>query len=116
MQSRQSLIVTLGAVGLIAGTSVVVVFGVPSAPARQEAQAGSGDWPQWGGSPARNNAPEAANIASDWEVGKYDRKLQLFWPGTSRNIKWVARLGRVTHGTPVIAHGMVYIGTNNERG
>lgn len=33
--------------------------------------------------------------------------------GTTRQVKWVAKLGKVTNGTPTIAGGRVFIGTNN---
>ncbi len=36
-----------------------------------------------------------------------------FDPATGKNVKWVARLGNETHGTPTVAGGRVYIGTNN---
>ena len=32
------------------------------------------DWPQWGGSPARNNTPDGKDIPVEWNVGKFDRK------------------------------------------
>jgi outer membrane protein assembly factor BamB len=32
---------------------------------------------------------------------------------SGRNIKWTAKLGNETHGTPIVADGRVYIGTNN---
>ncbi len=63
-----------------------------------------GDWPQWGGSPYRNNTPAGKNIATDWDVA------------TGRNIKWSASLGSETYGNPVIANGKVYVGTNNGSG
>ena len=34
---------------------------------------------------------------------------------TARNVKWAARLGAGTYGTPVVAGGKVFIGTNNGR-
>ncbi len=33
---------------------------------------------------------------------------------TGRNVKWSARLGTQSYGTPIVAGGRVYIGTNNE--
>jgi HEAT repeat protein/outer membrane protein assembly factor BamB len=77
---------------------------------------GPGDWPQWGGSRLRSNVPAGTNIPTDWNIGKLDRKTGQFVEGTSRNIKWAARLGSQTYGNPVIANGHVYIGTNNGGG
>ncbi len=77
--------------------------------------AGAHDWNQWGGSPSRNNVPEAKNIVETWEMP--DFKDDLNWvPGTGKNIKWAARLGSQTYGNPVIANGQVYVGTNNGAG
>lgn len=65
---------------------------------------GAKDWPQWGGSPHRNNTPDAKNIPTEWNVE------------TGKNIKWAARLGSQTYGNPVVANGKVYVGTNNGAG
>jgi outer membrane protein assembly factor BamB len=62
------------------------------------------DWPQWGGSPLRNNTPSGQDIPSEWNVDEGD------------NIKWSARLGSQTFGSPVVANGKVFIGTNNGAG
>jgi len=76
----------------------------------------SGDWNQWGGSPERNNTPEATNIPDDWEIGDFDKKTGDWVKGSGKNIKWVAKLGSQTYGNPVIAHGKAYVGTNNGAG
>ena len=65
---------------------------------------GPHDWPQWGGSPARNNVPDAKNIPITWDVD------------SGQNIKWSAALGSQTYGNPVVANGKVYVGTNNGAG
>ena len=62
------------------------------------------DWPQWGGSSARNNTPQGTNIPSKWDTDE----------GT--NIKWSAKLGSQSYGNPVVANGRVYVGTNNGAG
>ncbi len=63
-----------------------------------------GDWPQWGGSPSRNNTPGGKNIATKWDTK------------SGENIKWVAQLGSQTYGNPVVANGHVYVGSNNGAG
>ncbi len=40
---------------------------------------------------------------------------ETFDLASGKNVKWVADLGTHTHGTPVIAGGRVFIGTNNEQ-
>jgi outer membrane protein assembly factor BamB len=95
---------------------VAVAPSKPEGPAESAAHAGPGDWNQWGGTPARNNAPEGTNIPSEWEIGKFDKKTGEWDRSTSKNIKWVARLGSQSYGNPVIANGKVFIGTNNGAG
>lgn len=86
--------------------------------AELEANVGVGpkDWPQWGGSKKRNNVPHDANIVTEWEPGKFDRKTGEWKKETSKNVKWVARVGSQTYGNPVIANGKVVVGTNNGAG
>jgi len=74
------------------------------------------DWPQWGGSPKRNNAPEAKNIPTTWNVGKFERKTGRWLNQSARSILWVAKLGDQSYGSPVIAGGKVFCATNNGAG
>lgn len=74
------------------------------------------DWPQWGGSPARNNAPHAKNLPATWNIGQFDRETGDWLSQSSQNILWVAKLGSQTYGTPVIAGGKVFCATNNGAG
>ncbi|MCU0960486.1 MAG: PQQ-binding-like beta-propeller repeat protein [Pirellulaceae bacterium] len=62
------------------------------------------DWPQWAGSPSRNNVPEGTNIPTDWDIK------------SGAGIKWSIGLGSETYGNPVVANGKVYVGTNNAAG
>lgn len=63
-----------------------------------------GDWTQWGGSSHRNNTPIGTNIPLNWDVE------------SGRNIKWTAKLGSQTYGTPVVSNGRIFVGTNNRHG
>jgi len=63
---------------------------------------GSGDWPMWGGTPDRNMVSAMKGSPIDWDVK------------TKKNVKWVAELGSQSYGNPVVAGGMVLVGTNNE--
>ena len=67
-------------------------------------QVGRGDWPQMGGTPARNNTPEGMNIPIEWDIE------------TGKNIKWSRKLGSETYGSVVGANGKLYVGTNNAGG
>lgn len=62
------------------------------------------DWPQWGGSPQRNNVTSGEALPLTWDVE------------TGENIRWSVPLGSETYGNPVIANGKVYVGTNNGAG
>jgi outer membrane protein assembly factor BamB len=60
------------------------------------------EWPMWGGTPDRNMVSDATGLPTDWDVK------------TGKNIKWVAALGSQSYGNPVVAGGVVLVGTNNE--
>jgi outer membrane protein assembly factor BamB len=68
----------------------------------QAGDPGTGDWPMWGGTPDRNMVSNMKGLPTTWDVQ------------TGKNIKWVAELGSQTYGNPVIANGVVLVGTNNE--
>jgi len=63
---------------------------------------GTNSWPMWGGTPDRNMVSAMKNVPTEWDVK------------TKKNIKWVADVGSQSYGNPVVADGMVFIGTNNE--
>jgi outer membrane protein assembly factor BamB len=63
---------------------------------------GSGDWPMWGGTPDRNMVSSMKGLPTTWDVK------------TKKNVKWVAELGSQAYGNPVVAGGMIFVGTNNE--
>ena len=60
------------------------------------------EWPMWGGTPDRNMVSNMKGLPTSWDVK------------TKKNVKWVADVGSQTYGNPVVAGGMVYVGTNNE--
>jgi outer membrane protein assembly factor BamB len=62
----------------------------------------SADWPMWGGSPIRNMVSPMKGLPTEWDLK------------TGRNVKWMAELGSQSYGNPVVAEGVVLIGTNNE--
>ncbi len=64
--------------------------------------AGSGDWPMWGGTSDRNMVSTMKGLPTSWDVK------------TKKNVKWVASLGSQSYGNPVVAGGRVFAGTNNE--
>jgi outer membrane protein assembly factor BamB len=60
------------------------------------------DWPMWGGTPSRNMVSPMTGLPTTWDVK------------TGKNVKWVAELGSQSYGNPVVASGVVLVGTNNE--
>jgi outer membrane protein assembly factor BamB len=60
------------------------------------------DWPMWGGQPNRNMVSPMTGLPTKWDVK------------TGQNVKWVAELGSQSYGNPIVAGGVVLIGTNNE--
>ena len=63
---------------------------------------GNNDWPMWGGTPDRNMVSTMKGLPTTWDVK------------TKKNVKWVTELGSQTYGNPVVAGGIVFVGTNNE--
>lgn len=72
------------------------------------------DWPMWGGRPDRNMVAQAKGIPDDISSGKFLPKTETVDPKSTKAIKWVAKLGSQAYGSPVVAGGRVYVGTNNE--
>jgi outer membrane protein assembly factor BamB len=62
----------------------------------------SADWPMWGGTPSRNMVSPLKGMPTQWDVK------------SGKNVKWVAALGSQSYGNPVVAGGVVLVGTNNE--
>ncbi len=62
------------------------------------------DWPEWCGSPHRNNTPSGENIPITWDLK------------TGENVLWKVEHTRGNMTTPVIANGKVYVAGNNQSG
>ena len=71
------------------------------------------DWPVWGGDGSRNMVSSEEKVVFDFIPGDIgvDEKVDL---KTTKNIKWVAKLGSQAYGNVTIANGCVFVGTNNE--
>lgn len=77
------------------------------------------DWPQWGGTDARNMFSPARHVPHEFIQG---RNPQVnFKPGTEevirtniQNLKWVTKIGSQSYGNTTVSGGRVFIGTNNE--
>ncbi len=76
--------------------------------------AAGGDWKMWGGSPGRNMVSRETGIPNSFEPGESEPDSELIDLSTTKNVKWVAKMGSQTYGNPTIANGRVYVGTNND--
>jgi outer membrane protein assembly factor BamB len=56
----------------------------------------------WGGTPTRNMVSSMKGLPTTWDIA------------SSKNLKWVAKLGSQSYGNPVVSKGVVLVGTNNE--
>ena len=74
----------------------------PAAPSSEPSDPGTGDWPMWGGTSDRNMVSDMEGLPTEWDVD------------SGEGIKWSAELGSQTYGNPIVAEGMVFVGTNNE--
>lgn len=80
----------------------VVLFLAPAAAAE--------DWPMFG----RDRSCNAVSLEKDpplwWQIPQADPKIP------AKNTKWQASLGGRSKGDPIVANGLVWVGTNNEGG
>lgn len=74
----------------------------------------AGDWPQWGGTLDRNMYSPAKGLPDRFEPGKFKQGTEDVDLATTKNVKWVARLGTQSYGNATISQGRVFVGTNND--
>ena len=79
--------------------TVIVALAVVAPAGLLASDPGNGNWPMWGGTPDRNMVSSMKGLPTEWDVK------------TKKNIKWVAELGSQSYGNPVVADGMVFVGT-----
>lgn len=73
------------------------------------------DWLQWGRDDSRNMAhPQATRLPDTFNAGRYVLNTDRIDMATTKNVKWVAKLGSQAYGNPTVSHGKVFVGTNNE--
>ena len=72
------------------------------------------DWPQWGGTPARNMFSPEKGLPEKFVPGQLKDGTEDIDLKTSKNVKWVAKLGSQSYGNVTIAGGKVFVGTNND--
>ena len=72
------------------------------------------DWPTWGGTASRNMVSAETGLPETFDPGKFKGNTEEIDLATTKNVKWIAKLGSQTYGNPTVAGGKVYVGTNNE--
>jgi outer membrane protein assembly factor BamB len=71
------------------------------------------DWPQWGGDDTRNMVSDDKNLPASFVPGKKRSDGSGIDMQTTKNVKWVARLGTENYSGPVVSGGKVFIGAND---
>ncbi len=73
------------------------------------------DWPMWGKDATRNMAaPNEKNLATDFYPGDFIGASDEIDESTTKNIKWIAKLGSQSYGNVTVKDGRVFVGTNND--
>src|SRR5688500_20259111 len=72
------------------------------------------DWPQWGGDQHRNMYSDEKGLPDRVEPGKLKEGTEEVDMSTTKNVKWVAKVGSQSYGNATIADGRVFVGTNND--
>jgi hypothetical protein len=54
----------------------------------------------WGGTPSRNMVGTASGMPDDIVSGKFLPKSETIDPKSTKNIRWVTKLGSQAYGTP----------------
>ncbi|HOC01449.1 MAG TPA: pyrrolo-quinoline quinone, partial [Verrucomicrobiota bacterium] len=76
--------------------------------------AAADDWPMWGRTVHRNMYSPARGLPDSFDAGTFKSGTDDVDMATTRNVKWVAKLGTQSYGNVVVAQGKVLIGTNND--
>src|SRR5438093_254922 len=90
------------------GVLVVLLSGI------LPAVAGAGDWPMWGRNGSRNMVSDEKGLPVSFDAGQSRSGSEEIDMATTKNVRWVAKLGSQTYGNPTVAGGKVFVGTNNE--
>lgn len=77
-------------------------------------QASAKDWPQWGGTDNRNMYSPETGLPDRVDPGKFKRGTENIDLSTTKNVKWIAKLGSQSYGNSTISGGKVFVGTNND--
>lgn len=92
----------------------LAVCAAAAVPIGVRAAAAAADWPFWGRDASRNMMSTETGLPTEWDAGRYKGSTDEIDMATTKNVKWIAKLGSQSYGNPTVAGGRIYIGTNNE--
>ena len=72
------------------------------------------DWPQWGRDNSRNMVSAVTGLPSEFVAGQFIGDTDEIDINSTKNVKWIAKLGSQSYGNVTISDGKVYVGTNND--
>ncbi len=72
------------------------------------------DWPQWGRNQSKNLYSPEKGIPHEFTPGDFKRGTEEVDLSTTKNVKWVTKLGSQAYGNTTVSNGKVFVGTNNE--
>lgn len=78
------------------------------------AAASADDWATWGRTPNRNMMSPEKGIPEDFSPGHLKDGSEEVDLSTTKNVKWVTKLGSQAYGNTTVAAGKIFVGTNNE--
>ena len=73
------------------------------------------DWPQWGGTLSKNMVSAERHLPESFVPGEKGAQGEGILLSTTKNVRWAARLGNFSCGTPAVAGGKVFVGGMAER-
>jgi hypothetical protein len=83
------------------GTSAAALLGLGLFAASATAE----DWPQWGRNDTKNMYSPAKGLPDRFDPGKMKRGSEEVDMNTTKNVKWVAKLGSNAYGNVVVSQG-----------
>jgi len=68
------------------------------------------DWPQWGGSNARNMVSAEKGLPDSFVPGEKDSQAGRVLMETTKKVKWARKLCQAIYSTPAVFNGRIFIG------
>ena len=90
--------------------SLIILAG----PVLAQTLAPAADWPQWCGTASKNMVSTEKGLPTEFSAGKRKKGSEEVDMATTKNCRWVVKLGSQSYGTPVVGGGKILVGTNNE--